>query len=86
MFVAAADLNGDGKPDILTSNYNTGILTIVLNREIGQSSPTSGLYQFTMAQGLRDVTTGDLNGDGLPDIVVLNEATDQVSIFLSKKQ
>jgi hypothetical protein len=83
--VHAADLDGDGKPDAIAADYNAGILAVVLNGSLGEVPPSPGSYQFTIAPGLNDIATGDLNGDGFPDIVVSNGLTNQISIFLSKK-
>jgi hypothetical protein len=85
-FVQAADMDLDGKADVLTANRTTGVLTLVQSSSIGQGPTVPGVYQFTIAPGLNSIATGDLNGDGLPDIVVSNSSTQQISIFLSRKQ
>ncbi len=76
--VAIADLNGDGKLDIVVSNWcinNTvpcpnGAVAVLLGKGDGTfGAPTTyssgGVYAT-------DVAIGDLNGDGKPDIVVVN--------------
>jgi VCBS repeat protein len=82
--VLAADLNRDGKSDALVTDYVRGVLTIKLNDGTGLSKPSKTLT-FTMPAGLSDVAVGDLNGDGLPDLVVANSLTDQITLFLSQK-
>jgi hypothetical protein len=85
-FVQAADLNRDGKLDAVVTNYYTGTLNLVLNDAFGNSAATTGIYQFTLAPGAFDTVVGDLNGDGLPDIVVANSTTNQISVVLSQKR
>jgi Ca2+-binding RTX toxin-like protein len=74
------DLNGDGRPDLVTLSEgqpSSGYaLTAAVNTGVGPSyfsEPTP----FTLAgdptkQGNFQITPGDLNGDGLPDLVVLD--------------
>ena len=85
-FVQAADMDLDGKADVLTANRTTGVLTVVQSSSVGQGPTAPGVYQFAIAPGLNSIATGDLNGDGLPDIVVSNSTTQQISILLSQKQ
>jgi hypothetical protein len=41
--VAAADVNGDGKVDLISANYNTNSLTVLTNNGSGGFA-TSGIY------------------------------------------
>jgi hypothetical protein len=69
-----ADIDGDGKPDLVTSNYGAfaGGTTISVLR----NTSTSGTLSFdpavdaTTPKGPPELAIGDLDGDGKPDVVV----------------
>ena len=127
--MTAADLNGDGKPDLIVANYNSNTVSVLLNTTAPGATSPSFAAQQTFATGsspdLRDgggperrrqarpdrrqllaptrvsvllnttapgattasfaaqqtfatgtspqsVTVADLNGDGMPDLIVAN--------------
>src|SRR5213078_3002817 len=73
--VAVADLNGDGKPDVVAATSdasgNNGAVYVFYQ---SATSPGTFLAARTFAAGAQPqaVRTADVNGDGLPDIVVAN--------------
>lgn len=90
MNAAIADVNGDGNPDIIVFNAcnndyacNYSSLSILLGKGDGTfsystphyNSGLSGFYVFSMA-------TGDVNGDGIPDLFLATEGG--FSIMLSR--
>jgi hypothetical protein len=65
---AVADVNGDGKPDVVVANFGTGIGVLLGNG--------NGTFQSALTTGAgsspHSVAVGDFNGDGKPDLVVAN--------------
>jgi hypothetical protein len=84
IYVQAADLDQDGKPDALVLDYLAGVFTVALNNAKDISSGTK--YAYSIAPGLADLAVGDLNGDGVPDVVLVNNKTNMISVFLSKSE
>ncbi len=62
-----ADVNGDGKPDLIVANQST--VSVLLGNGNGtfQSQST-----FATGNGSMSLAVGDVNGDGNPDLVVTN--------------
>src|SRR5439155_25272991 len=79
--VAAADLNGDGKPDLATANYADGTVSVLPNRGDGTFGSK---HDYPAGLGVTAVVTGDLNGDGKRDLVTANIWDDTVSVLLNK--
>src|ERR1019366_6930042 len=82
--VTAADVNGDGKPDLIVAN-TAGTVSVLLNTTAPGATTPSFATQQTFATGSNpfSVTVADVNGDGLPDLIVANEAGNTVSVLLN---
>jgi VCBS repeat-containing protein len=77
--LAVADVNGDGKADIITANHLSGNVSVLLNNGSG-----TFLSAPPIATGAApdSVAIGDVNGDGRADIVTADGPSNQISVLL----
>src|SRR5262249_23984357 len=80
-----ADLNGDGRPDLVVANFFDGDVSVLLNSTTPGATTASFATQTTFAvgSGPRVVALADLNGDGKPDVIVTNRFDGDVSVLLT---
>ena len=83
--VLAADLTHSGKSDAVTADFDTGTLQIALNSAIGSLPRSPGVFSFSRDPGLSDLAVGDLNGDGVLDVVAINFKTSEITVLLSHR-
>lgn len=74
--VAAPDVDGDGKPDLITANVTPNTVTVLRNTTLmGATTPTfAPLVTFSTGPGTSPyrLVTADVNSDGKPDLVLAN--------------
>lgn len=74
--VKSKDLNGDGKPDLVVNNKSTGGFTIFKNTSKQDSISFAKMPELVTAKNTL-FTFGDLDGDGKPDLITINDETIQ---------
>ena len=79
-WVTVADLNNDGKPDlVLTDGAAIAVLMNLGSRTFDAEQDFIGGRSVSIP-----IAVGDVNGDGLPDIVVGNEGGTTVAVLLNQ--
>lgn len=73
------DLNGDGKPDLITSSYYSTSVGVLLGIGNGTFGP---VQTFAAGTGPYGMALADLNGDGKPDLAVADTGTATVGFLL----
>lgn len=82
--VALADVDGDGRPDIITGSASTNTLSILRN-----IMPYGGAHvpafaakvSLTMSNTPSFISIGDIDGDGRPDLLTVNTANNSISVL-----
>src|ERR1043166_5291807 len=76
--VASADVNGDGKLDLISANYSANTLSVLTNNGSGgfglSSSPAVGVQPYA-------VLAADVNGDGKPDLISANSGDGTLTVL-----
>ena len=88
--LALADMNGDGKLDVVTSSITLFVdvfgpdagdsVAVMLGDGKGNLSPG---HIYRGQPGMFNIALGDLNGDGKNDVISANQDSDSVSVYLN---
>jgi len=85
--IAVADLNHDGKADLVVSSPSTGKIVVAMGNGDGTfDAPAvyvAAANAFAEASSPTKVGVADLNGDGTPDIVFVNDGSGAVGVLLN---
>ncbi len=82
--VAIGDLDGDGRPELVTANTGTGANSVSVLRNTGTvagSISFAAKTDFTTGTDPESVAIGDLDDDGKPDLAVANRGANSVSVL-----
>ncbi|MET4347019.1 hypothetical protein ABIC08_007764 [Bradyrhizobium sp. RT9b] len=80
-FAKEGDFNGDGKTDLLMLNDSTHQLQVWLMNGTQVTSQTT-IGTISADAGWRFADVGDFNGDGKSDLLLLNDVTHGVAVWL----
>jgi hypothetical protein len=80
--IRIADVNGDGKADLIVISSNDGTVSILLGNGNDTFQAPSGSHILTAGSSPDYMAVSDLNNDGNPDIIVINQNDSNAGIFL----
>jgi FG-GAP-like repeat/Dockerin type I domain/FG-GAP repeat len=75
------DFNGDGIPDLAVGTYNTATVAVFLGDGTGAFNQASG-SPFPVGAGRAVIAVADFNGDGIQDLAVAAETSNNVTVLL----
>ncbi len=82
--ISTTDLDGDGKPDLITGNGNNGNVTVFKNNSSTGNILFDTAINYTTGNFDTFCATGDFSGDGRQDIAVSNTLLNTISILKNK--
>ncbi len=86
-FIAAEDLNHDGKKDLVIANSSTGSISVLIGRGDGTFEPP---FRYDAAGFPSSIAIADFNGDGASDLAVsgggllFSFGTNDVTVLLGR--
>ncbi len=76
--VVAADVNGDGKPDLICANAVDNTLTVLTNNGNGTFTLSATLV---VGRAPRFIAVADVDGDGTPDLISANILDNNLTVL-----
>ena len=83
--LAVEDLNGDGLPEIITSQFQTNSDIYVIENKSSPGAYSAGsIRTLSVGVPIKNIRVGDLDGDRKPDIAFTKLTSSQVGLFLNQ--
>lgn len=79
--IAIADVNRDGKLDIIVGNMDDGTVSVLLGDGHGHFTPAAG-SPFPCNANPNDIAVANMDGDGNPDLIIANTQTPYITVLL----
>ena len=82
--VQVADIDGDGRKDIIETNYGDNTFSVLMNTANPGSITSSSFaarVSFTTGSNPFGIAVNDIDMDGRPDVIVVNCQSNNISVF-----
>jgi hypothetical protein len=77
--IATADLHQDGRPDLVTANFNENLGSIIVGN--GDGTFDDQVPDANTGMGPDAIAMGDFNGDGFLDLAIANKNDNSISVL-----
>lgn len=79
--VVISDLDGDGKPDLAITNFGSENVSVLRNIGTGNNLAFAPAVNYTVGSQPRAIAVSDIDGDGKPDLAVVNYNSHHISVL-----
>lgn len=79
-----ADLDGDGKPELLVPDRDSNTVSVYPNRSTPNGFIFSNKISFSVSTDPASVYGSDINGDGMPEIITANNQSGNIAVLRNK--
>lgn len=80
--ITAGDFNGDGHLDLATANYSENGVSVLLGTGTGEFADPNTYADGTANSAPYAVVSGDVNGDGVLDLITADYGVDEIAVHL----
>ena len=79
--IAVGDINGDGKIDVAVTNAGSNTISIFKNKSTSGTIAFAAKQDYATGTAPIGINIGDLNGDGMPEVVAADNTPNTISVF-----
>ena len=76
--ITVAEVNGDGRPDLIIANQGSNDVSILINVKVGDSYTFEQGPRLQASLGPVSTVVADVLGNGVPDLVIANSGSNNV--------
>lgn len=79
--IVISDLDGDGLPDIAVATTISDVISVLRNTSVPGALTFAARADFLVGRTPGDIKAADIDGDGKPDLIVVNPNSNTISVL-----